>query len=386
LDGGPLLHSRRLHCAEERHLWSAALVRRCAEGARRSWHGCSGHRFRLSGARLWALLIAPSGLNGLLWPHGDLILAGVAAEAGIPFVLSTASTSSIKQVTDGSQGDHWFRLYIVQRKLARHMIERAVALGYSKLVLTTDVGVNGNRERGLRNGFGLPMHYTPKLVLEGSTHLCWSLDFLRHGLPQLANFSSADSSDVETQGAVMSRQMDASFNWADLAWLRKLWPRELLIKRITSAEDAAHCVAEGADGVVLSNHGVRQLDGCLSPLQVLAEARARIAQPILDRLPFDRRAFTRSFLGRRRPTLNGSPYFLLLDRYEGPKSRFRIMEHHRPRNGAAKTKRTGPMAGDARHLPSGETAGTIPVLRSPCHLPQRAMFQKARPDARMSLT
>jgi hypothetical protein len=140
------------------------------------------------------LLIAPTGLNGLLWPYGDLILSGVAAKAGIPFALSTASTSSIEQVADGSQGDHWFQLYIVQSKLAQHMVERAVAAGYSKLVLTTDVGVNGNRERDLRNGFGLPMHYTPKLVLEGATHLCWSLDFLRRGVPQLANFSSADSS------------------------------------------------------------------------------------------------------------------------------------------------------------------------------------------------
>jgi (S)-mandelate dehydrogenase len=227
------------------------------------------------------LLIAPTGLNGSLWPHGDIALARAAAAAGIPFLLSTASNASIEEVAQASSGDNWFQLYIVERKLAQEMVERAAAAGYSKLVLTTDVGVNGNRERDLRNRFALPLRYTPSLLIDGLTHPRWSLDFVRNGMPQLANFRSAQATDVDSQAAVMNRRMDASFNWSDLAWLRQLWPRELLIKGITTAEDAARSIEEGADGVILSNHGGRQLDDCLSPMQVLAETRARIGQPIL---------------------------------------------------------------------------------------------------------
>jgi (S)-mandelate dehydrogenase len=148
-------------------------------------------------------------------------------------------------------------------------------------VLTTDVGVNGNRERDLRNHFGLPLNFTPKLILDGSLHMRWSLRFLLTGMPQLANFVSSDSSDVDVRAAVMSRQMEASFNWNDFAWLRKLWPRRLLVKGITSPEDAERCIVAGADGVILSNHGGRQLDSCVSPLEILAETRARISAPIL---------------------------------------------------------------------------------------------------------
>jgi (S)-mandelate dehydrogenase len=226
-------------------------------------------------------MIGPTGLNGALWPKGDILLARAAERAGIPFVLSTASNDSIEDVAAASKGDFWFQLYIVQRKLAEQMVRRADAAGYSTLVLTTDVGVNGNRERDLRNNFGLPMRYTPRLIYDGLTHPWWSLDFMRNGMPQLANFATADSSDVEVQAAVMSRQMDTSFSWEDLAWLRRLWPRKLFVKGILRPDDAEHCIAAGADGVILSNHGSRQLDTAVSPLEVLAETRARISAPIL---------------------------------------------------------------------------------------------------------
>jgi (S)-mandelate dehydrogenase len=150
-------------------------------------------------------IIGPTGLNGALWPKGDILLARAAATAGIPFVLSTASNASIEDVAAASKSELWFQLYIVQRKLAEQMVRRADAAGYSTLVLTTDVGVNGNRERDLRNNFGLPMHYTPRLIYDGVTHPWWSLHFMLNGMPQLGNFATADSSDVEIQAAVMRR-------------------------------------------------------------------------------------------------------------------------------------------------------------------------------------
>jgi len=226
-------------------------------------------------------MIGPTGLNGALWPKGDILLARAAERAGIPFVLSTASNASIEEVAAASKGDLWFQLYIVQRKLAEQMVRRAEAARYSTLVLTTDVGVNGNRERDLRNNFGLPLRYTPGLIYDGLTHPRWSLGFMLNGMPQFGNFVTADSSDVEMQAAVMHRQMDASFSWDDFNWLRKLWPRKLLVKGIMRPDDAERCIDAGADGVILSNHGGRQLDAAVSPLDVLAESRTRISAPIL---------------------------------------------------------------------------------------------------------
>jgi (S)-mandelate dehydrogenase len=226
-------------------------------------------------------MIGPTGLNAALWPKGDILLARAAEKAGIPFALSTASNASIEEVAAESKGDLWFQLYIVQRKLAEQMVRRAEAAGYSTLVLTTDVGVNGNRERDLRNNFGLPMRYTPGLIYDGVTHPRWSLGFMLNGMPQFGNFVSADSSNVEMQATLMHRQMDASFSWDDLNWLRKLWPCKLLVKGIMRPDDAERCIAAGADGVILSNHGGRQLDAAVSPLDVLAESRARISAPIL---------------------------------------------------------------------------------------------------------
>jgi (S)-mandelate dehydrogenase len=122
---------------------------------------------------------------------------------------------------------------------------------------------------------------TRERLHDGLTHPRWSLAFLLNGMPQFGNFVTADSSDVEMKAAVMHRQMDASFSGDDFNWLRKLWPRKLLVKGILRPDDAERCVAAGADGVILSNHGGRQLDAAVSPLDVLAESRARISAPIL---------------------------------------------------------------------------------------------------------
>jgi len=227
------------------------------------------------------VLIAPTGMNGLLWHKGDIALAQAAEQAGIPFLLSTAASSSIEEVAGHSKGDKWFQLYVMSRSIAEKLVERALAAGYSRLVLTSDVGVNGNRERDARNNFGLPVKYTPGLLLDGIRHPRWSMSFLAHGIPSLGNFVSAESHDTQSQAAVMSRHMDATFDWQALSWLRKLWPHELLVKGLLRADDAVRAIDTGADGVILSNHTGRQNDFALSPMQVLAEIRSKISQPIL---------------------------------------------------------------------------------------------------------
>jgi (S)-mandelate dehydrogenase len=227
------------------------------------------------------LLIAPTGLNGAFWPDGDLILARSAARFGIPFVVSTASNASIEEIAERAGGELWFQLYVVHRKLAEQLVLRALNAGYSTLVLTTDVGVNGKRERDLRNGFAMPMRCSVQTLVDGVLHPRWSWDLLRHGLPQLANFANQEAQNTEIQAALMSRQMDASFAWEDLAWLRQLWPHKLLIKGISRADDAARCIELGADGVILSNHGGRQLDSAIAPLEALPSTAACVKQPIL---------------------------------------------------------------------------------------------------------
>lgn len=221
------------------------------------------------------LAIAPTGLNGMLWPRGDLVLAQAAAQAGIPYVLSTPASVSIEEIARRSDGEHWFQLYVFHREIADHLLARAIAADYSALVLTTDVAINGFRERDMRNGFMLPFRYSPRLMLDGALHPRWSLDFLRNGVPQMANLSSPEAMSPAAQAALMSRQMDASFGWDDLKRLRDRWPRTLIVKGLLDPGDAARCFELGVDGVILSNHGARQLDGAPSPLDVLQDTVAR---------------------------------------------------------------------------------------------------------------
>ncbi|SAL60629.1 FMN-dependent alpha-hydroxy acid dehydrogenase [Caballeronia terrestris] len=227
------------------------------------------------------MVIAPTGLNGIFWPEGDIALAKAAARFGIPFALSTASNASIETVAKRCDGELWFQLYVVHRKLAEQLVKRALAAGYTTLILTTDVSINGKRERDVRNGFGIPVKYSARTIADGVLHPQWSFDLLRHGVPKLANFESSEAQDTEVQAALMSRQMDASFSWKDLRWLRDLWPHTLLVKGISRADDAARCIAEGADGVILSNHGGRQLDSAIAPLEALAPTVAALDAPVL---------------------------------------------------------------------------------------------------------
>ena len=226
-------------------------------------------------------MIAPTGMNGILWPDGDLALVKAAQEAGLPFALSTAASSSIEEVAAVSTGDRWFQLYVSDRGVSQTLVERAQAAGYSTLVLTSDVAINGLRERDVRNGFSLPVKYSLGTLWDGMTHPRWSLDLVTHGMPQMGNFVSKQATDTNKQATMMSRSMDATFDWEALQWLRKLWKGTLLVKGILNADDAVRCVAEGADGVILSNHGGRQLGDAIAPLQVLAETRSKITQPIL---------------------------------------------------------------------------------------------------------
>lgn len=222
------------------------------------------------------LAIAPTGLNGLMWPQGDLVLARAAAHAGIPFMLSTAASMSIEEIARQADGERWFQLYVFHPEVADSLVRRALAADYSALVLTTDVGVNGFRERDMRNGFGVPFHYTTRLIVDGALHPRWSLDLLRHGVPQVANFRGDAALSPDAQAALMNRQMDASFDWEDLKRLRDNWPRKLIVKGLLDPADAARCIDLGVDAVILSNHGGRQLDSAISPMEAIEATVAKV--------------------------------------------------------------------------------------------------------------
>jgi (S)-mandelate dehydrogenase len=217
------------------------------------------------------LVVAPTGLNGAFWPNGDMALAKAAAKANIPFALSTASNATIEEIADGAGGDLWFQLYVIHRGLADALVARANAAGYTTLVLTVDFGVNGKRERDIRNGFAMPMRYSAKVVLDGMLHPRWSLDMLARGMPKLKNLASPTAIDTQAQAALLKRQMDTSFDFEALKALRDRWPRTLVVKGLLAPSDVERCFALGVDGVVLSNHGGRQLDHAPAPMAVLPE-------------------------------------------------------------------------------------------------------------------
>jgi len=227
------------------------------------------------------ILVAPMGMSGIVCPGADLILARAAGRNGVPFILSTASTTSLETLARSVEADLWFQLYVMQRDVAAMLVARAAASGYRTLVLTVDVPVGGRRLRDARNGFSIPFRMTPEFIWSCVRRPGWSLRQALHGTPQFANLASADASNFELQSALLQRRMDASFAWDDLGRLRDAWPHRLVVKGIQSPEDAARCIEAGADAVVFSNHGGRQLEDAPAPINVLAAMPGPADTPLL---------------------------------------------------------------------------------------------------------
>jgi (S)-mandelate dehydrogenase len=207
-------------------------------------------------------------------------LARAARAAGIPFTLSTVSSCSIEEVAQEAGGRLWFQLYPVRdTKVVDALVGRAERAGYEALVLTTDVPVYGNRTWDQRN-FVRPGEPTFSTKLDVLRHPRWLFDVVvPHGLPSFGNLTDhlppGHTSAVD--GArYMSTQLNPTLDWRDVKRARAAWPRKLIVKGILAVDDARLAAEEGADGIVLSNHGGRQLDGCVSPLEVLSEVRAAL--------------------------------------------------------------------------------------------------------------
>lgn len=218
---------------------------------------------------------APTGFNGLLRPGADLAIARAARAGGVPFIQSTASNMSLEQIAadaTAGPGTRWLQLYLMGgRAIAEQMLRRAEAHGFGALVLTVDVAVGGQRERDARNGMRMPFRLTPKTALDIAMHPGWALRFAGHGQPGFANLADPAQAapSAELAAALGNREMDRSVTWDIVAWLRERWHKPLLLKGVLHPADAAMAVAAGVDGLVVSNHGGRQLDTSPSAISAL---------------------------------------------------------------------------------------------------------------------
>jgi (S)-mandelate dehydrogenase len=225
------------------------------------------------------LIIAPTGGNGMLSPQGDLALARAAAGLGIPFCLSTVSTVRLERVAKEAGGRLWMQLYVMRdRRVAEDIVARAAAAGYEALVFTTDANVFGAREWDVRN-YRRPGKPTVRNLLDALRHPRWLFEVLvRHGVPQFENFAAflpPGSASALGGSTIIPKIFGPSLSWEDIGWLRGIWRGKLLVKGVLSVADAERATALGCDGIVLTNHGGRQLDYCVSPIDVLPEiARA----------------------------------------------------------------------------------------------------------------
>jgi (S)-mandelate dehydrogenase len=224
------------------------------------------------------LAIAPTGAIGIGRPGADVMLARAAKAFGVPFTLSTPATATIEEVAEQAGGRLWFQLYVLRNRAFRdQLVARAEAAGYEALVVTVDLPVGGKRERDLRNGFSPP--FRPNWRNSGDVWRkpAWLLDLALKGMPRMQNLEGMlDTSTKATDiAASIGRELDAGFDWAQLQKLRDTWPRRLVVKGVERPDDAERIAALGCDGIVVSNHGGRQLDGAEPTLEALpAVARA----------------------------------------------------------------------------------------------------------------
>ena len=235
------------------------------------------------------LVIAPTGLPGLLWPRAEAALARGAARRGIIYTTSTHASMTVEDVAASTTGPLWFQLYVLKdRDLIGRLIERAKAAGYRALVVTTDVPILGQRERDLRNGATIPPKITVRNVVDTVQRLGWMRRVLLGPPITFKNFvgtSASAGDDPVSLWSYISKQHDPSVTWDDLAWFRSLWSGPIAIKGIMTGEDARRAVDHGMDAIIVSNHGGRQLDSLPAAIEVLSEVVDAVddrAEVILD--------------------------------------------------------------------------------------------------------
>lgn len=218
--------------------------------------------------------ISPIGLQGLVWPNAPEILAKAAVEHNIPFILSTVSTASIERIGEITQGKAWFQLYHPRENSLRdNLIRRAETAGFPVLVILSDVPTFGYRPRDIRNGLAMPPKMTLANILQILGKPNWAVKTLLHGSPNFANMKPymPKGLDIKRLGHYMNQTFSGRLNEEKIAPIRDLWKGKLVLKGVASEEDTEKAIRLGLDGVIVSNHGGRQLDAGQSAVKPLAK-------------------------------------------------------------------------------------------------------------------
>ena len=232
--------------------------------------------------------IAPMGMAALAAYRGDLVLARAAAAANVPMIMSGSSLIRLEEVI--KENPHaWFQAYVPgEPERILKLIERVEAAGYGTLVVTADVPVSGNRENNIRAGFSTPLRPSLSLAWDGLTHPAWTLNtFLRtwvaHGMPHFENSQATRGAPIVARNLMRDFGARDHLNWTHLDLIRQRWKGKLVVKGLMHRDDARAAQACGVDGIIVSNHGGRQLDGSVSPLRVLPDIVAAVgaALPVM---------------------------------------------------------------------------------------------------------
>jgi L-lactate dehydrogenase (cytochrome) len=228
----------------------------------------------LGGTSTMPFGIAPTGFTRLMQTEGETAGAGAAGAAGIPFTLSTLGTTSIEAVKAANPtGRNWFQLYVMrEREISYGLVERAAAAGYDTLMFTVDTPIAGARLRDKRNGFSIPPQLTVGTIVNAIPRPWWWYDFLTTPPLEFASLSSTGG----TVGELIDSAMDPSIDFEDLAFIRSMWPGKIVVKGVQNLEDSKRLADLGVDGILLSNHGGRQLDRAPIPFHLLPDVAREV--------------------------------------------------------------------------------------------------------------
>lgn len=229
--------------------------------------------------------MAPIGMLNAFWPNADLTLARLCKHENIPYVASSAASTTLERLAEAADGNGWFQLYVSgDDAVTEGLIARAEAAGYGVMIVTADVPAAGKRDRDIRNQLSVPFRMTPEVILQLIANPTWSLASLRYGKPNIANYADllkAATSYADVQKTLITPGLD----WDHLQRLRDRWKGKLVVKGILHDEDAVRCAEMGCDGIVVSNHGGRQVafgPPTIEALPPIAKALAGRTQIILD--------------------------------------------------------------------------------------------------------
>lgn len=226
------------------------------------------------------LIVAPTGVAGVCWYEGERALASAAKNAGIPFCLANGSVTAMERITKPAAGA-WFQLYMWQEmELSYHMVDRAKAAGFEALILTIDGGLGNNREYNRRNGFTFPFKINPRILRDMALNPSWLIRVIGRylvtsGMPRHENFPGKYAHRINSPSNVKPKR-NRSLTWNDVSELKRYWDGPLIIKGILNSEDALQAVEAGADAIIVSNHGGRELDSAATALEMLPEIAAAV--------------------------------------------------------------------------------------------------------------